>query len=171
MHFRREHSGRREIGNSNCGGSSPVAGVDSKTFDVEQPDVRQMCSVQWRTSLYGLRGIKVPGHRPPCQCTATGESLEDQGKLQLRHDKDVNDLAQAFDELQLWDLDGLPQQRTNLLDLQNTINHLVDVLQDNLYGFLNKTMGICLCATKGIKRRPTMDCNCEDSTVFCSHIQ
>ena len=84
-------------------------------------------------------------------------------KLQLRHDGDVNDLAQAFDEL---DLDGLPQQRTNLLDLHNIIK-----LQENLHGFQNRTMGICLCATKGNNRQPTMDCNCGDSTVFCCHIQ
>ena len=116
-------------------------------------------------------GPAQQGHRPPCQCTPTGEPLEDQGKLQLRHDRDVNDLAQAFDELQLWDLDGLPQQRTNMLDVHNTINHLVDVLPENLYGLLSRTMGICLCAMKGNNRRPTMDCNCGDSTVFCSHTQ
>ena len=65
-------------------------------------------------------GPEQQGHRQPCSCTATGESQEDQGNLHLRHDRDVNDLAQASDELQLWDLDCLPQQRTNLLDLHNT---------------------------------------------------
>ena len=34
-----QHSGRLEIGNSNCGGSSPIAVVDSTLFDVEQLDV------------------------------------------------------------------------------------------------------------------------------------
>ena len=38
-----QHSGRRKIGNSDCGGSRPVAGVDSTPFDVavrSETDVR-----------------------------------------------------------------------------------------------------------------------------------
>ena len=34
----------------------------------------------------------------------SGESLEDQGNLHLRHDRDVNDLVKKFDELQLRNL-------------------------------------------------------------------
>ena len=37
-------------------------------------------------------GPAQQGHRPPCQRTATGESLEDQGNLHLRHDRDVVDV-------------------------------------------------------------------------------
>ena len=73
-------------------------------------DVHNLVELQSSTTaIVGARlsGPAQQGHRPPCQCTATGESLEDQGNLHLRHDRDVDDLVQIFDELQLWDLDCL----------------------------------------------------------------
>ena len=54
-----QHGGRREIGHRNCGGRSPVEGVNTTPLDVEEPDVRQSCCVQWRNSSYGLRGVRV----------------------------------------------------------------------------------------------------------------
>ena len=59
-----QHGGRREIGHRNCGGRS----VNTTPLDVEEPDVRQSCCVQWRNSLYGLRGVGVgeaSNPRPP----------------------------------------------------------------------------------------------------------
>ena len=61
-----------------------------------------------QSSTTAIVGARLSSPRlPPCLCTATGESLEDQGNLHLRHDRDVDDLVQIFDELQLWDLDCL----------------------------------------------------------------
>ena len=70
-----QHSGRRKIGNSDCGGSSPVAGVDSTPFDVEQSDLRHTC-VQRRNSLCGLLGIGVGEASNPGPSTGQRREVE-----------------------------------------------------------------------------------------------
>ena len=69
------------------------------------------CNVGARLSsprLHSETGPAQQGQRSPCQCTATGELLwfpeQDHGKLSLQHDRDVDDLVQIIDELQLRNL-------------------------------------------------------------------
>ena len=69
------------------------------------------CNVGARMSsprLHSETGPAQQGHRSPCQCTATEEFLwfpeQDHGNLSLHHDRDVNDLVQICDELQLRNL-------------------------------------------------------------------
>ena len=58
--------------------------------------------------LHSETATAQQGPRSPCQCTATGEFVwfpeQDHGNLSLHHDRDVDDLVQICDELQLQNL-------------------------------------------------------------------
>ena len=74
----------------------------------------------------------------------------------VAHNGRVNDLVQAKKRVQLWELGCPLHVCTRERDLHNSIDHLVSVLQlENFYGFLNRTMGICLCNTTEMSTNTT----------------
>ena len=86
-------------------------------------------------------------------CMITGTSttlLKRHGHLSCTHGH-VNHLVQSSTTA-MWELGCLLHTCTRKLDRHNRDNdHLVSVLQlEKIYGFLNRTMGICLCATTGM---------------------
>ena len=114
----------------------------TRELDWHNKDIDNLVHVQQLESLWRTRGI--------CICATTGMST-----TWPKHSTSCN-----------CGISTVSHNSARICWTCTThIDHLVNVLQENLSGFVNRTMGICLCATTGNNRRPTMDCNCGDSTV------